>query len=963
MRWTIAIGRLNLTTGLLATTVWLNAELASAQAIKADNTLGTVVQTSSPVDFKITGGQASGSNLFHSFQQFSIPTTGSAVFDLSGKSNITSIFNRVTGPNSSNLDGLLRTMNHSNPVNVFLMNPNGIVFGPGALLNIRGSFVATTASAMTFGDGRMFEAMPIGVPLLSVSVPIGLQVGSRAGTIVNQARLRVLPGQSIALVGSGVTVDGGRLTAAGGRIELGSVGVGSLVGLQNGKANYLGVTNFQDLTVTNAARIDTSGEGAGSIQLQGRQVKIEGYSRVQSYTLGNGLNPEAAIVLRASEKIQVKDSDGDQGVQTRVRADIAANAAGNGAKIILEAPLLEILDGAQVRASNYGKGQGGNITIRANQVRAIGESKDVDVSYVSGISNRSEEDATGAAGTTTIEAQSIEIRDGAQIRASTYGGGRGGNLGIKAQTLTVAGRSKGDWLTGITASSKDTATARGGDITIEVDQLQILDGASIRTASEGKGDSGDIKITAQDILLASPETVPYRDWSDISYIGASAEAYDRLTATGNGGNITINTQTLTMRDGTNLLSETYGMGAGGSIRVTADRISADGSYVFETGRPTYPIGNYAGGFLATAYGSGKGGNVTLQVRQLQLTGGSEVLSTTFRNGAAGSIKVTAQSIELAGKVKDPRVPQDAINIRSGFLAASVGAGNAGMIDITTDDLVLRDQAVLSLGGYGLGPAGELTIKADRLKLDTGAMINADVLAGNQGNIDISARLIELRRGSSITTNARSNANGGKIRLNADFIVGLENSDIAANAFNGRGGTIDINAMSVYGLQYRDRLTPENDITASSKAGLNGTVIINSLNIDPTNGLSGLVATLADSSNQVTDRCETQAKSKFIITGRGGIAQNPIDRLRAVNPWNDLRPAGAEPAAIGPVGDLQVTNPANPLVEATALRATTNALGVPELELTALELTASQPRVLRGDVTCAPSATLEPTAIQ
>lgn len=191
--------------------------LSGAQPVAAqivpDDTLpvGERSQVSGNPDFQIDGGAQRGTSLFHSFSQFSVPTEGSASFN--NAADVQNIFSRVTGNSASNIDGLLRA---NGTANLFLLNPNGILFGLNASLDVGGSFFASTADRLQFENGFAFSASnPQTLPLLTVNVPIGLQYASNPGSVqVQDAGLRVASGQTLALLGGTVSVNGGQLLAS-----------------------------------------------------------------------------------------------------------------------------------------------------------------------------------------------------------------------------------------------------------------------------------------------------------------------------------------------------------------------------------------------------------------------------------------------------------------------------------------------------------------------------------------------------------------------------------------------------------------------------------------------------------------------------------------------------------------------------------------------------------------------------
>src|SRR5919202_1910543 len=171
----------------------------------------------------IEGGATRGENLFHSFSDFNVGE-GLRVY-FANPVGIENILTRVTGNTLSNILG---TLGVDGGANLFLLNPNGIVFGANARLDIAGSFVASTANSVVFENGFAFSAKnPKTPPLLTINVPLGLQYGSNpSGAITNLGNLAVGSRQTFSLSGGTVTSNGS-LTAPGGTVQV----LGDRIGL------------------------------------------------------------------------------------------------------------------------------------------------------------------------------------------------------------------------------------------------------------------------------------------------------------------------------------------------------------------------------------------------------------------------------------------------------------------------------------------------------------------------------------------------------------------------------------------------------------------------------------------------------------------------------------------------------------------------------------------------------------
>lgn len=330
--------RIILSFAIALATVRLLAAPTHAQ-IQGDGTLETQVNgnlTAPCTGFcVIDNGTTRGSNLFHSFRQFSLPNGDVAAFVTAP--TIQNVIVRVTGignPFISNINGTIATFDPAfnlAPRNFFLINPNGIVFGPGATLLNGGSFLATTAERMLFQDGTVFDTRDQTVaPLLTVSIPIGLQFGQAPGNIqANDSRLLI--GQNslfsdFALVGGDITLNNSVIQSPGQRIELGGVAGGKTVEFsQNGNTLQLVPLDSSaraNVSLINQSRLDTFASGGGDIAIYGRDITLTEGSGV-----GTGIGLGLSSVLSQSGDIVI---DGTGIVSLRNGSALANGVLGIG---------------------------------------------------------------------------------------------------------------------------------------------------------------------------------------------------------------------------------------------------------------------------------------------------------------------------------------------------------------------------------------------------------------------------------------------------------------------------------------------------------------------------------------------------------------------------------------------------------------------------------------------------------
>jgi filamentous hemagglutinin family protein len=458
-------------------------------SIRADETTQTQVFSDNQQQIhSIQGGTQIDRNLLHSFLDFSVANGWTAAFRLSPDSNIVNIVTRVTGSNASNIDGLISVDRIENPVNLFFINPNGIVFGPGAKLDLSGSFVASTADSVKFSGDYGFSAKnptaTLPSTLLTIGVPVGLQFGAAPAPIIGNftepgSGLFVEEGQSLALLGGAINVQGsGRsdgsdppsfLFAENGRIDMGSVGAGETIGIQEiNPSNVISldfstVQQFQDISIGNGLLV-LANKG---VALYGRQIQLN-----QSQVGGSALSGEgdSFITFRASELLDLFSST--------------------------------------VSSLTFSSLPAGTIDIQAKTLRLSGESSILTDTFDVVDASSS---MPGLAGNIIIQAEQITLTDNSNItsRAITTAPSQAGNISINTEALILRTQSN--------ISTSGVFSGNGGNIVINAGVIAAVPSEDSNISTDAVfGNGGNIKITTQGLFGISSSTANFLNSSDIT---------------------------------------------------------------------------------------------------------------------------------------------------------------------------------------------------------------------------------------------------------------------------------------------------------------------------------------------------------------------------------------------------------------------------------------------------------------
>ncbi len=913
----------DLTLAGLALTFTLLCGNGAAAQIAPDATLGAESSAVKPIDGqidRIDGGAIRGANLFHSFREFNIGEGRGVYF--SNPAQIQNILTRITGTKASNIFGTLGVLGNAN---LFLINPNGIIFGPNAQLDLRGSFLASTASSIKFPDSTEYSATnPQAPALLTINVPVGLQFAASPGKIINQAAatdsngllvgLQVQPGKSLVLAGGDITLTGGGLSAVGGRIELGGLAGAGTVGLtaegNTFRLSFPENSQLANVTLTDDARVSVLGEGGGDIAVSANTFTATGGGRLVAGTEGAGNGGDITVSANTisisgrganvGSRISSQAAPGSSGNlgdirisahninlsgnqvtfnfaedflgETGVQNVAFQNTSGKVGNIFISTESLSASSVAVVRSFTDGSGSAGDIAISAKNINLSGLGTGIQSGTRWG---------RGNGGNVTINTDTLTVRDGAAVSAVTLGAGRGGIVTVNAsESVELIGRSSDKTTpSSLVAISSSQATGAAGDVRIATRRLAVRDGAVVGAASSGEGAAGNITVNASESVELTGSTLEGDGSSNLSV---------STSGSGKAGNITITTGKLTVRDGSKISAGTVESGDAGSVSVRASDVELIGTAADGVSISRLSV-------QADRGSTGNAGNVTVDTERLTVRDGAQIAAGTLGKGNAGSVSVRASDVELIGISADL--------IASSGLNAFVGEGaigNGGNVTVDTQRLTVREQATINVSSQGLGDAGNLKITADNILLNTQGSLTAASATGKGGNINLEAQNIQLRHASEISAAGSKTGNitlEGNIPIKAETLVLLEASRILTSASDPQGGSnITISPLSESNLAVFQ--SPDSTINAAGKLTIEGDVNVSPPQVPPVE--------VVDATRLIDRRCtpEKLKGNEFIITGKGGIPRAPSDALAsdalAVN-WISLpadTPAGGRAGLSG-----------------------------------------------------------------
>ncbi|MBD2110332.1 MULTISPECIES: filamentous hemagglutinin N-terminal domain-containing protein [Cyanophyceae] len=512
------------------------------------------------------------------------------------------------------------------------------------------------------------------------------------------------------------------------------------------------------------ANLNVGGKGAGgNILINADNLEVLNGARINALVLGAGRGGNVLFDIR--DTAQFIGANPFNGRASGALSSIEAGGQGQGGSVQISARNLEVLDGAQLFASTLGLGDAGNVVLKIEELARFSGFNAFN-SRPSGVFSRIEPDGEGQGGNVQISARNLEVRDGAQLSAGTFGLGNAGNVILDVEELVqfVGVNPLNNNPSGAFSSIELDAKGQGGNVQISARNLEVLDGARLFAGSLGLGDAGDVILEIEELAQLSGSNPLNSISSRVdSSVGSSGE--------GQGGNVQISARNLEVLNGAQLFAGSLGLGDAGDVILEIEELAQFNGSNSLNGRPS-------GAFSSIEIdGEGQGGNVQISARNLEVLNGAQLSAGAFGPGDAGSVILKIEELaQFNGS--------NSLNGRPSGAFSSIeldGEGQGGNVQISARNLEVLNGALLSTATLGLGDAGSVILNIEELARfagfdpvdgSSGGVFSSVQVTGEGkgGNVKISARNLEVLSGTQLVTGTLGLGDAGNVILEIEELA-------------------------------------------------------------------------------------------------------------------------------------------------------------------------------------------------
>jgi len=652
-------------------------------------------------------------------------------------------------------------------------------------------------------------------------VSIGTDGAGTGGGIQLEADEVLVTGSAQVLTGALSTGDAGAIDVKARALEVSDRASIATLSVASGAAGQL-TLDVDSVTLSDRGQlaVESSSSGAGG----GIEVKHADTLTLTSDASISSLSQQdgGGSAIRVVDSGTVRVTDGGR---------IASENRGSmtGGKIEIAAQGLEVTDGGQVtsQATAEATGRGGDVEVHAQSV-LVSTGADSPVISQIGALTSSQNEAAG--GNLSLRVDTVEVRDGGQLRTTTEGTGRAGDLFVRATDAVLASGAisvmeEGVEVlvpSGIFARSQEGATGNGGQLVIEATSVDIENGAEVSARTRGEGDAGALVIRSAERVSVSGGS---NGRSVISAVGAE----------GNGGDLSIATRDLALTSGGQITVSASKKGDSGDVTIDARTVLISGedprfanpSAIFAqtNARPgEVEEGGNAGDINLLASDSLRvldGAEISAESRGVGTSGSITLRSSgVIEFARGGAVSARAESSGSAGSITLRGAEKVTLSSGAAVTAETTGRGQAGSISFEdVAQIELSDAAITTqTEAVTEDPArtgGAITIAGgDTLILVDGALITSQTSGTDDGGqIAISTVTgVGLASGSTISSESTGSGDAGDISIDAGLVFESRNSFVTTQADIAFGGSISITA--------KDLIYPLNsEITTRVQAGV------------------------------------------------------------------------------------------------------------------------------------------------